>query len=492
LQKFLPREQLMEFTTLVFLFLFLPLLVAVYLLAQVRFRPALLLAASLLFLVWGRLPALWTYAFLIGGNYFLGLWIDKSPSSKLRLNLGIGFNLAILLFYKIFTTYPPIWFTQTFERVLPDVFESTILNLVYPIGLSYVALQAISYLVDVAHATSPSEKNFLNFALYVTFFPKILTGPITPYRVMRTDLANPEAGIQNVAYGLRRFAIGLIKKTLIADQLAKIANPAFNLPTPNFTPYIAWLALLAFTLQIYYDFSGFTDMAIGLGRIFGFTLPENFNQPFTARSIGDFWRRWHISLAAWFREYVFYPLERHRLPAIGQQLNILLVFILTGLWHGLTVNFVVWGLIHGTALTLESTIFGRWLKNAWHPFQTFYVIFVVAFSWIFFRSPNLAFALGFIWRLGGDTSGITTLPFSLTRPLPFIDPTTWLALSIGILFLLPLRSILGSLWLQITQRFPRLGIFPRLVGDLLLLALFWSGIAVLVSGGFMPGIYDKF
>ena len=154
-----------------------------------------------------------------------------------------------------------------------------------------------------------------------------MVGPITPYRVIRADLAAPGPVIQSVADGLRRFAIGLIKKILIADQLAKIANPAFNLSTPNFSPYIAWLALLAFTLQIYYDFSGFTDMAIGLGRVFGFTLPENFDQPFTSRSIGEFWRRWHMSLTGWFREYVFYPLERHRLSVFGQQLNILFVFL---------------------------------------------------------------------------------------------------------------------------------------------------------------------
>ena len=309
---------------------------------------------------------------------------------------------------------------------------------------------------------------------------------------MRADLAAPEPAVQSVADGLRRFAIGLIKKILIADQLAKIANPAFNLSTPNFTPYIAWLALLAFTLQIYYDFSGFTDMAIGLGRVFGFTLPENFDQPFTSRSIGEFWRRWHMSLTGWFREYVFYPLERHRLPVFGQQLNILLVFLLTGLWHELTVNFLIWGLIHGAALALESTAIGRRLKNAWRPLQTIYVISIVAFSWIFFRSPSLSYAWDFIKRLWGDASGVTPLPFSATRPLPFIDPTTWLALGLGLLFLMPFRSILSSWWIFIKQRYPRLGIFPRLVADLVLLVLFWSGIAVLTSGGIAPGIYDRF
>lgn len=481
----------MEFTSLIFLFLFFPLLVIVYLLAQVRFRPVILLAASLFFLADGRSPVLLTYVFLVGGNYFLGHWIEKKPNQG-RLNLGVCYNLAILLFYKIFTAYSPLQFTQTFERVLPDSIEGNLFNLVYPIGLSYVALQMISYLVDVARALIPSEKKIFNFALYVTFFPKILTGPITPYRSVHNELAAPQSTIQNVADGVRRFAIGLIKKILIADQLAKISNPAFGLPTPDFQPYIAWLALIAFTLQIYYDFSGFTDMAIGLGRIFGFTLPENFNEPFVARSIGEFWRRWHMSLSAWFREYVFYPLERHRFPVIGQQVNIIFVFILTGLWHGLTANYIVWGLIHGIALVLESTLFGRWLKRIWHPFQSIYLVSIVSFAWIFFRSPSLSFAWAFIKRLGGDMSGITHLPFSMTRPLPIIDPTTWLAMGFGILFLFPFKSTMVALLGSKLKLIPDLGIFPRMFTDILILALFWAGIAVLVSGEFAPGIYDKF
>jgi alginate O-acetyltransferase complex protein AlgI len=482
----------MEFTSLTFLFLFLPLLVIVYMLAQVQFRPALLLAVSLIFLAWGRPSALVAYVLLTVGNYFLAQWIEKLPSSQVRLPLGIFFNFAILLFYKVFTAFQSLWFTQTFERILPDAFETSLLNIIYPIGLSYVALQMISYLVDVARTTTPREKNFINFALYVTFFPKILTGPIAPYRDLRIDLSAPAPEMSNVADGLRRFAFGLIKKVLIADQLAKIASPAFSLPSPNYTPQIAWLALLAFTLQIYYDFSGFTDMAIGLGRVLGFKLPENFNQPFLARSIGEFWRRWHMSLSAWFREYVFYPLERRRLPVIGQQVNILIVFLLTGLWHELTVNFLIWGFVHGVALVAESTAFGRWLRNAWRPIQFIYTFSIIVFSWIFFRSPNLTFALQFIGRLAGDTTGITPLPFSMTRPLPFIDPTTWLALGLAIFLLTPFASFLTSWWARLNERFPRLGIFSRLLADASLLALFWVGIAVLVSGGFAPGIYDKF
>ncbi len=196
--------------------------------------------------------------------------------------------------------------------------------------------------------------------------------------------------------------------------------------------------------------------------------------------------------SAWFREYVFYPLERHRLPAIGQQVNIILVFFLTGLWHGLTANYIVWGLIHGIALALESTLFGRWLKRIRHPFQTVYLVSIVSFAWIFFRSPSLSYAWAFIKRLGGDLSGITPLPFSMTGPLPIIDPTTWLAMGLGILFLFPFKSTMIALLGSKLKLIPDFGIFPRLFTDILILVLFWAGIAVLVSGGFAPGIYDKF
>jgi alginate O-acetyltransferase complex protein AlgI len=482
----------MDFLSYPFLFLFLPILLIVFLLAEARYRPAILLAASLAFLILGGQSALGVFALLIAVNYFLGQWIEKLPASRWPLSLGIGFNIALLLFYKVFTTYQPFWFTQTFERVLPDALEASLLNLVYPIGLSYVALQLVSYLVDIARGVTPSEKNFLNFALYVALFPKILTGPIASYRAIRDELANPAPRLVRVAEGLRRFALGFIKKTLIADQVAKIANPAFNLSTPNFTPQIAWLALAAFAVQLYYDFSGFTDMAIGLGHVFGFTVPENFKQPFIARSLGDFWRRWHMSLSSWFREYVFYPLERRRVPIVGQQLNILIVFLLTGFWHGPTPNFAVWGLIMGSVLALESTVFGRWLKNIWRPFQHLYTLSIILFSWIVFRSPNLTFAAQFIQRLAGDATGITPLPFSMTRPLPIVDPTTWLALGLGLLFLFPLASFLDPWRVRVIERFPSLGLPLRLLSDAILLALFWAGIAALVSGSYAPGIYDKF
>jgi alginate O-acetyltransferase complex protein AlgI len=199
-----------------------------------------------------------------------------------------------------------------------------------------------------------------------------------------------------------------------------------------------------------------------------------------------------MTLAAWFREYVFYPLERRRIPILGQQVNILIVFLLTGLWHGFTPNYAVWGLIMGAALALESTAFGRWLKNAWRPLQHIYTLGIFSFSLIFFRSPSLAFAFDFLGRLAGNTTGLTALPFSMTRPLPFIDPTTWLALGLAILFTFPLASFLDPWLARAKARFPRLGIFPRLLTDVLLLVLFWAGIAVIVSGGYAPGIYDKF
>jgi alginate O-acetyltransferase complex protein AlgI len=240
-----------------------------------------------------------------------------------------------------------------------------------------------------------------------------------------------------------------VKRILIANQLGVVANAVFNLPAPNVEPLFAWLALIAYSLQIYFDFSGYTDVALGLGKIIGITLPENFNYPYTAQSISDFWRRWHITLSTWFREYVFYPLERRRSRFTNQQVNLIIVFLLTGLWHGPTLTFLSWGLLHGLAIAFESAGGGRWLKNIWQPLRHLYAIVIILLGWVFFRSPNLEYAFGFVSRLVGNRSGISPLPFSQTTPFPFIEPSFLIIAIAGLLFSLPI----ASLWQNARRRF---------------------------------------
>ena len=485
----------MEFTSLLFLFLFLPVSVIFVFMGEQRFRPFIILFLSLAFFLLGRSSSLEIITGLIVMNFVLGRWIEGwRTTSKARIILVVGIvsNLSILVLSKLFSAYSPEIVVGSIKKLLPFSIENWLADLIFPIGLSYITFQVISYLVDVYKGTCSSEKNFLHFCLYIFFFPKLLTGPITPYRSIRDQLHHPSPEIQNVANGLRRFAYGLAKKVLIADQLAKVVNAAFGLKTPNFSPDIAWLVLISFALQLYFDFSGYIDMALGLGQALGFQLPENFDFPYLSRSISEFWRRWHMTLSGWFREYIFYPLERKRLPVFGQQINILIVFLLTGLWHGLTLPYVVWGLIHGIAIVLESTFFGRWLRKTWYPIQHIYALSVILFSWIFFRSSSMEFAWLFLKRLFGDLSGITVLPFSTTTPLPFIEPTFLLAFAMGIIFSLPVSQWLGNLRERLVSRLPRLTLPVQIVSDGVVLLLLWASVTALAAGSFTPGIYDKF
>jgi alginate O-acetyltransferase complex protein AlgI len=295
-----------------------------------------------------------------------GRWIEanrvKKDTVSILLGLGIGINLVLLAIFKVAATY------EIYPAQLSFLQINGIVSL---LGLSYITFQVISYLIDISRGTIPAEADVVKFMAYILFFPKLISGPITRYKQFREQLSTLDPTIVDIAGGLRRILIGVIKRILIANQLGVVANAGFNLATPNIEPHFAWLALIAYSLQIYFDFSGYTDVALGLGKIIGITLPENFNYPYTAQSIGDFWRRWHITLSTWFREYVFYPLERRRSKFTNQQINLIIVFLLTGLWHGPTLTFLAWGLIHGLAIAFESAGGGRWMKTWWQPFLHF-------------------------------------------------------------------------------------------------------------------------
>jgi alginate O-acetyltransferase complex protein AlgI len=250
--------------------------------------------------------------------------------------------------------------------------------------------------------------------------------------------------------------------------------------------------LIAYTLQIFFDFSGYMDMAIGLGMMIGFRLPENFNFPYFAQSIGDFWRRWHITLSSWFRDYVFYPLERRRIRWIGQPINILIVFLLTGLWHGFKPTFIVWGLLHGFALVLENLGLGRLLTKVWQPLRHLYTLTIVMTGWVFFRSNTLDFSFEFFRRLAGDTSGLTLLPFSVSTPMPFIEPSFLLALIAGYYFSLPISSIWNRIRAGFEKRQAYFYFLFQIFEDVSLVLLFILGLALLLSYDFFPNLYAKF
>ena len=321
-----------------------------------------------------------------------------------------------------------------------------------------------------------------------------MVGPIARYRSLKEQLIVRKYDVSLIANGARRFIQGLAKKILIADQIAKIVNPAFGLPDPSFSTSIAWLVLIGYALQLYFDFSGYTDMAIGLGQMFGFTFMENFNYPYISKSITEFWRRWHISLSSWFRDYVFYPMERkdRRAGHSHQSLNIFFIFLLTGLWHGLTINFVIWGLIHGAATALETLWIGKWLKNVWAPFQHIYTISIILFGWVFFRSSTPLFALQFLARLTGSQQGISPVSFMIMKPLPIIEPSIIAALIFAVIFSIPFLPWVKKLWRNFANYSTVLSTLGMIGTDLFTLFLFVSSIAAMISSTYVANIYGKF
>lgn len=480
----------MNFNTALFLFLFLPTFLVTYFFAQPRWRPVIGIIASLLFYAWGSLANIPLMLGIILFNYWLGLRLNAKPSKKM-FYFGLAVNIGLLAFFKLLITYGSDLFFGL-APLFPERLSGWLFSLTFPLGLSYISFQVISYLIDVQKGTLKPEKNLVPFAFYILMFPKLLVGPIVRYRTLAETLPAPSLDPNQIAGGIRRFMLGFAKKILIADVLAKVVNAIFVLPIAATTPGLAWLALTAYALQIYFDFSGYTDMAIGLASMMGLRFIENFNYPYIAQSIGDFWRRWHISLSSWFRDYVFYPLERRRLPVIGQSLNILVVFLLTGLWHGVTINFMVWGLLHGLFIVLEGLFLNRLLQKVFQPVRHLYTLSALLLTWLFFRAPNLEYALAFLRRLAGDATGHVQLSFTETSPLPFLEPSFLLAFGFAVLFALPVYPLLQKNIQRLTEKYPRLTLPLTISADLLLLALFVLAVGMLTSSKFLPGIYGNF
>ena len=483
----------MSFNAPTFLFFFLPVCLLFYYAVDRRYKNWVALAASLIFFAWGQIFYLPLLLLLIIANYYLGKAIgrnrDQPGRARTILWSGIGLNVAVLLFFKLVVAWGTAWL-----GFLPGDLKSQIGQTPLPLGLSYITFQVIAYLVDIYNEVHDSEPSLMRFSLYVLLFPKIITGPIVRYRDVAAQLEDRPVTASGAANGARRFIVGLAKKALIADQLARVVNPAFSMASPNFSTGIAWLALVGYALQLYFDFSGYTDMAIGLGQMLGFTFMENFNYPYLSRSITEFWRRWHISLSSWFRDYVFIPLEfsRRRSRHFRQQTNIIFVFLLTGLWHGVTVNFVLWGLVHGLALALEMTPFGRWLKKAWPPFQHLYALLVVLLGWVFFRSANPGYAGQFLLRLVGLGPAVQPAAFVETRPLPIIENSVWLALALGVIFSLPVMPALRKAWLRLSGGRAGLAFPATLATDLVLLALLAGSVAAAAGSTYIASIYGGF
>lgn len=411
----------MLFSSPIFLFLFLPTTLLLYYLAPKRFKNVILLFLSLAFYTWGEkeLVALILLSTLI--DYSSGLIISNGYR-KTGLALSIVFNLSLLFYFKyssfIFNNLSNILEALNISNSFANTFNSVVL----PIGISFYTFQTMSYTIDVYRGNVKATKNLINFATYVTLFPQLIAGPIVRYAQIENELKNRKTSINLFADGVERFIIGLAKKMIIANNCAFIADAAFNIPSNESSALIAWLGVIAYSFQIYFDFSGYSDMAIGLGKMFGFNFPENFNYPYISKSIREFWRRWHITLSNWFKDYLYISLGGNRKGNTRTYLNLLIVFLLTGLWHGASWNFIIWGLFHGCFLVLERIGFSRVLNRTPKYISHIYTLLVIIFGWVFFRSNSFSEAINYIKTMFSFNSKINFeyLDYYLSKDIIFI------------------------------------------------------------------------
>lgn len=385
----------MLFSSSIFLFLFLPLVLVGYYILRESLRNIFLLTASLVFFAWGGVSYTLILILSIITNYTFGRLIHANLNDKLAkiwLGLGVGINLSLLVVFK-YANFITANFNELFTILqLPEIKNNSI---ALPIGISFYTFQAISYLVDIYRKEANVQKNILRLGLYISIFPHLIAGPILRYRDLSNQLHRRRITIEMFSYGIRRFITGLAKKVLIANTFAYIADEIFAISPADLSGLAAWLGIISYTFQIYFDFSGYSDMAIGLARMFGFIIPENFNFPYIASSIKDFWRRWHISLSTFFRDYLYIPLGGNRINNNRTYLNLFIVFFLTGLWHGASWNFVAWGMIHGVFLVFEKMFDISHGGRVWKPIQHVYTLFVVMMAWVLFRAVDFSYAWGY-------------------------------------------------------------------------------------------------
>lgn len=485
----------MSFSSPVFLFIFLPLTILIYQLTPRKAKNFLLLAASVFFYLWGDAGSLWVLAFSTLANYALGLTLQNARTEKSRkmfLTAAATFNVALLFYYKRLFN-PVLKFIVAKCAALgifgPDVFNPACIP--FPLGVSFFTLAAIAYHVDIYRNKTVAERNAIDFGLYMSHFAKIVAGPIVRYTDISAELGARVITLESFSYGVRRFAVGLAKKVLVATPASQFANEAFkgvsglDMPT-------AWLGIVCYTIQIYFDFSGYSDMAIGIGHMFGFTFMENFNYPYISRSIREFWRRWHISLSTWLRDYLYIPLGGSRVSNHRTRFNIIVVFLLCGLWHGTQWHYIIWGGYYGIFLALERGPAGRVLEGAWKPLRHLYAILVVMIGWVFFRAENLHVAMSYLWAM---------CSFSLHSfdyyYMSFVSSQLLLALIVGVVGSAPLPALGKRLrgWVEAQDNRRLTGIFElnfSIAVVVFTVFLLVASVMQIAVSTFTPFIYGKF
>ncbi len=461
----------MIFSSITFLFFFLPIVLAIYYIVPKKIKNFILLVASLFFYFYSEPVYVLLMIFSIISTYIFGLLIDKYKKySKVFLIISICISVGILVYFK-YTNF----IIQNINLWLKNKID--FINVILPIGISFYTFQMISYNIDVYRGQAKVQKNILKLAMYISLFPQLIAGPIVRYTTIEGQLENRTHTLEKFSNGVKRFVIGLGKKVLIANVLGELASKFLS--SNDVSVLFFWLYGISIMLQIYFDFSGYSDMAIGLGKMFGFEFLENFNYPYIATTITDFWRRWHISLSSWFRDYIYIPLGGNRVSKLKWIRNILLVWMLTGLWHGASWNFVIWGLYFGIILLFEKIFLNKFLEKVPNILKRVYVLVIVMLSFIIFNGEGIEQ----IMRNNEGLICIGEIPLISTESLYYLK-SYCIALLIGIIGSTPLSKNIAN-----SRKFNRIANFLEPVFLIIILVVSTSYI---IDGSFNPFLYFRF
>ena len=466
----------MVFSSGVFLFLFLPVVILLHtVIRNNKIRNGMLIVASLIFYAYGEPVYILLLLASVVVNYFLGRAVAQSRS-KAVLAIAVIFNIGVLVVFKY------TGFIVETINCLPGI-SIPGPKITMPIGISFFTFQAVSYVIDTYRSEERKAAGFLDVLLYISLFPQLIAGPIVKYNSIKEALADRKVTVDGLTKGIRRFIVGLSKKMLIANAMGYVADTVFALDAATVDTPLAWLGAVCYTLQIYFDFSGYSDMALGLGNMMGFSFPENFRYPYVASGIRDFWRRWHMSLTGWFREYLYIPLGGNRKGLGRQIINGMIVFLCTGIWHGANATFIVWGLFHGVLISAETLIFRKKKEQKFNPFKWIYTIILVIIGFVIFRADTMGYAVTYIGKMFAfvrtDSAYITMMSM--------LTPVFLLTLGIAVIASTPIVP-----WIRNKTAGTVVSKGMNAATYVVVLGLFFLCVMTLAANSYNPFIYFRF
>lgn len=472
---------IMVFSSLIFLFLFLPIVLIFYYLSNERLKNLVLLFASLFFYAWGEPKYVFLMIFSIICNYIFGFKVSSKnmKEKKLWLIIAVIFNISFLGVFKYSN-----FFIDNINNLLN--LNINIPTIALPLGISFFTFQTMSYVIDVYRNDRRLQRNIYYLALYISLFPQLVAGPIVRYETVDEQINSRVHSINKFSIGVNRFIIGLGKKVIFSNQLGLVADKVFATNISDLSTMEGWLGIICYTLQIYFDFSGYSDMAIGLGKMFGFDFLENFNYPYISQSVSEFWRRWHISLGSWFRDYVYIPLGGNRVSPIKQYRNLFIVWSLTGIWHGANWTFVTWGLYYGFLIALEKAFLQKYLNKLPKLCRHIYLILLVMIGWVFFRAENIVQA----WEYIKVLIGLGKNPMWNISFINYMNESA-LIIFLAIIFATPIIHKFKS---AIKLRNSKLieNSFVYVLHSISLMSIMFIVVVVLINSTYNPFLYFRF